>query len=138
MRGGPRLLSRLLTRDLGLKALAVAAAAGAWLYVTTAERDQPTVRALRIAPDVRGEPAPGYVVEGVVVEPPAVQVVGPRSTIERRDTVTTAPVDVSGRETVADTVALALPDSLRPVRPMGVRVTVRIRSEEGMRKGSSR
>ena len=128
-----------LTRNLGLKALAVLAAAGAWLYVSTAERDQPTVRALRIAPDVRGEPASGYVVERVVVEPPAVQVVGPRSTIERRETVTTAPVDVSGRrETVADNVALALPDTLRPLRPTGVRVTVQIRSEEGMRKGPSR
>jgi hypothetical protein len=53
--------------------------------------------------------------------------------------VTTAPVDVSGRrETLADTVALALPDAVRPLRPTGVRVTVRIRSEEGMRKGSSR
>lgn len=130
---------RPLTRNVGLKALAVLAASGAWLYVSMAERDQPTVRALTIAADVRGAPASGYVVERVVVEPPAVQVVGPRSTIERRDTVTTAPIDVSGRrETVADTVALALPDTVRQLRPTAVRVTVRIRSEEGMRKGTSR
>ena len=128
-----------LRHRLALKALAVAAAAAAWLYVSTAERDQPTVRALRVAPDVRGVPASGYILEHIFVEPAAVQVVGPRSTIERRDTVTTVPVDVSGRrETVADTVALALPEAVRPLRPTGVRVTVRIRSEEGMRKGPSR
>jgi YbbR domain-containing protein len=124
---------------LALKAGAVLAAAAAWVYVSTADRDQRAVRVLTVAPDVRGAPASGYVVEAVVVEPKAVQVVGPRSTIERRDTVTTVPVDVSGRrDTVADTVTLALPEAVRLVRPTGVRVTVRIRSEEGMRKESSR
>ena len=132
-------MSPSLVQRLGLKALALAVAGVAWFFVATAERDQPTVRAVTIAPDVRGAPAAGYVVERIVVEPAAVQVVGPRSTIERRDTVTTAPVDVSGRrETVADTVALALPDAVRPLRPTGVRVTVRIRSEEGMRKEPGR
>lgn len=88
---------------------------------------------VRVSPQILGTPAPGYVVGRITVEPPAVQIKGPRSTIESRDAVTTIPVDVSGRrETLARSVALALPDAVEPTRERTVRVTVEIRAEETM------
>jgi YbbR domain-containing protein len=84
---------------------------------------------LRIVPVVRGVPAPGHRVAGVRVEPIAVQVKGPRSTIETRDSVQTAPVDVAGRSSsVTRNVGLALPDAVSPVNDGKVQVTVDIRA----------
>jgi YbbR domain-containing protein len=84
---------------------------------------------LRIVPVVRGVPAPGHRVAGVRVEPIAVQVKGPRSTIEARDSVQTAPVDVAGRSSsVTRSVGLALPDAVSPVNDDKVQVTVDIRA----------
>jgi YbbR domain-containing protein len=82
---------------------------------------------LRIVPVVRGRPAPGHRVAAVRVDPIAVQVKGPRSTIEARDTVQTAPVDVAGRRSsVTRSVGLALPDAVSPVNDGKVQVTVDI------------
>lgn len=84
---------------------------------------------LRVVPVVRGSPAAGHRVAAVRVEPPAVHVKGPRSTIERRDTVQTAPVDVAGRRSsVTRSVGLALPDAVSPVNESTVRVTVDIQA----------
>ena len=84
---------------------------------------------LRIVPVVRGTPAPGHRVAGIRVDPIAVQVKGPRSTIETRDTVQTAPVDVAGRRSsVTRSVGLALPDAVSPVNDGKVQVTVDIRA----------
>jgi len=84
---------------------------------------------LRVVPDVRGIPAPGHRVAAVRVEPIAVQVKGPRSTIEARDSVQTAPVDVAGRSSsVTRNVGLALPDAVSPVNDGKVQVTVDIRA----------
>jgi YbbR domain-containing protein len=90
-------------------------------------------RTVRVAAEVRGEPASGHRVHRVTAEPPAVQIKGPRSTIERRDVVATTPVDVSGgRATLTRTVALALPDSVEATGGPTVQVTVEIRPEESM------
>ena len=99
-----------------------------------------TRQLVRITPDIRGRPAPGFVIEKVSVEPPAVQIEGPRSTIEGRDAVSTAAVDVTdARQSITETVALALPDSVSSAGERAVRVTVEIRAEEPMqRRGSSR
>jgi YbbR domain-containing protein len=86
---------------------------------------------LRIVPVVHGRPAPGHRVAAVSVDPIAVQVKGPRSTIEARDTVQTAPVDVAGRRTsVTRSVGLALPDAVSPVNDGKVQVTVDIRAAD--------
>lgn len=128
-------------RSLALKAIAIVLAAVLWAYVAGPDGGRPTARTVRIVADVRGQPATGYAIERVLVDPAAVQLVGPRSTIERRETVATEPVDVSGRRsTLARTVAVALPDGVKLVRDTGVRVTVQIRAEDRMqqRQGSSR
>lgn len=128
-------------RTLPLKIVAVLLAAGLWAYVAGPDDGRPTSRAVRVVADLRGQPATGYAIERVLVDPAAVQLVGPRSTIERRETVATEPVDVSGRRsTLERTVAVALPDGVKLVRKVGVRVTVQIRAEDRMqqRQGSSR
>jgi len=64
------------------------------------------------------------------VEPATVQVKGPRTTIEERATVETAPVDVTGlRQSVTRTVGLLLPDSVYPTTQRTVQVTVEIRRD---------
>ncbi len=129
-------------RHLPLRIFAILLAVVLWAYVAGPDGGQPTARAVRIVADVRGQPAAGHVIERVLIDPAAVQLVGPRSTIERRETVATEPVDVSGRRaTLARTVAVALPDGVRLVREAGVRVTVEIRAEDRMqqqRQGTAR
>jgi YbbR domain-containing protein len=85
---------------------------------------------VKIVPQVHGQPAADHVMGPVVVEPPTVQIKGPRTTIESRAVVETLPVDVSGRrEPVTQTVGLALPDSVYPVDRRTVSVTVEIRPD---------
>jgi len=104
----------------------------AQLRVAVAKAAEKTVRAVA---NLRGEPASGYAVTRVVVDPQTVLVKGPRSTIETRDTVDTAPVDVAGsRATLTQTVGLVLPDSVYPIRAGRVQVTVEIRPETAMQR----
>lgn len=88
--------------------------------------------ALRIVPMVRGLPAAGHRIVAVRVEPIAVQVKGPRSTIEARDTVQTVPVDVTGRRSsLTRSVGLALPETVSPLNDGKVQVTVDIEAAGG-------
>ena len=99
-----------------------------WLRVTLART---TTRTVRVVPQIRGTPAPRHALYGVQVEPANVEVRGPRSTIEMRDTVETVPVDVSGsRERVSQGVALLLPDGVYPTSQRTVQVTIDIRRED--------
>jgi YbbR domain-containing protein len=92
------------------------------------------VKAVRVVPQVRGTPAADHAVGRVAVEPQIVEVKGPRTTIEERTTVDTAPVDVTGvRHTVTQSVGLLLPDSVYPTTQRTVQVTVEIRVEDSMR-----
>jgi YbbR domain-containing protein len=104
----------------------------AWLRVAVAAA---VTRPVRVVPHVRGTPADGYTMRRMAVDPPTVQLKGPRSTIDVWDTVDTDPVDIAGRQqTVTQTVPLALPDSVFPVTERTVVVTVDIRPEESMRQ----
>jgi YbbR domain-containing protein len=86
---------------------------------------------VQVVPQIRGEPASGFEAMRVVVEPPAVLLKGPRSTIDGRKTVETAPVDISGRRAdVVQTVGLMLPEHVYPTRGGSVQVTVEIRRDE--------
>lgn len=90
---------------------------------------------LRVVAQIRGAPAPGHTVERVRVEPAAVQVRGPRSTIEGQVRVETAPVDVTGSTTtVTQTVGLVLPAFVYATRERSVQVRVDIKPEGGMRE----
>jgi YbbR domain-containing protein len=93
---------------------------------------------LRVAPQVRGQPAEGYRVARVVAEPSRVEVKGPRSTIAVRDTVETAPVDITGsRGPITQTVGLVLPDMVYPLRGGNVQVTVDIRPESALSRSGT-
>jgi YbbR domain-containing protein len=83
-----------------------------------------------VVPEVRGEPAPGFAVQRVVVDPTTVRITGPRSTIESRGEVSTLPIDVSGsRRTVTQSVGLVLPAATYSRSERTVRVTVEIAEE---------
>ena len=85
-----------------------------------------------VVPQVRGAPAAGYTIQRVRVEPSAVRIKGPRSTIESRGEISTLPVDVSGsRGTVTQSVGLMLPASTYLTRERTVQVTVEI-AEDSM------
>jgi YbbR domain-containing protein len=91
------------------------------------------VKSVRVVPQIRGIPAPEHALARVAVEPQIVEVRGPRTTIEGRTTVETAPVDVSGiRQTITRTVGLLLPDSVYATTQRTVQVTVEIRPEDSM------
>jgi YbbR domain-containing protein len=83
---------------------------------------------------VQGQPAPGYRVARVTVDPETVLVRGAQSTIETRPPIATEAIDVSGSQSdVITDVGLVLSDSMALVRDRAVRVTVEIR-----KRGSAR
>ena len=93
---------------------------------------------VKVVPQVRGAPAPGFTVQRVVVDPSTVRITGPRSTIELRGEVSTLPIDVSGsRRTVSQNVGLMLPAATYSTRERTVRVTVEI-VEDGMSQQQQR
>jgi YbbR domain-containing protein len=53
-------------------------------------------KSVRVRADIEGDPAEGFVVVGVEVEPPRVWLVGARSTVLRLSEVVTETVDVTG------------------------------------------
>jgi YbbR domain-containing protein len=109
--------------------------APAWATVRVTRASTKTVPVIA---RVLGLPAPAHVLRRVVVQPPTVEIKGPRTTIEARTAVDTLPVDVSGRrEALTRTVGLALPESIYPVDRRTVEVTVDIRPEETMQERSS-
>jgi YbbR domain-containing protein len=104
----------------------------AWVHVSLVAA---ATRTARVVPQIRGTPAPAHVIHRVLVEPPTVQVRGPRSTIEERAVVDTVPVDVSGsRATVTQTVALVTPETVSLVGEPTVQLTVEIRREDSMQR----
>jgi YbbR domain-containing protein len=86
------------------------------------------VARLAVTAQLRGQPAAGFVVAAVSVQPETVQVRGPKSTMERRASIETEAVDVSGSQTdVIRTVGLVLPESMEVVKDRAVQVKVEIR-----------
>jgi YbbR domain-containing protein len=82
-----------------------------------------------VVPAVEGDPAPGYVVGKVTVDPPMVEVVGPQSAIARATEAVTEPVSVTeARGRVDDAVTIGFVDtSLRLKAPRPARVSVDVR-----------
>jgi YbbR domain-containing protein len=69
-------------------------------------------RVVRVRPDITGEPAEGFELAGVEIDPPEVMIAGARSEVQRRGEIVTETIDVSGLQ--ADTkrtvkVALSRP-----------------------------
>lgn len=89
------------------------------------EMEKSARRTLPIVPVVDGQPAPGFVLGRVTVDPGTVEVAGPESHLRRLTGATTEPVDVAGRQTrTSDVVNVGVADSaVRLVRAQTARVT---------------
>lgn len=85
-------------------------------------------RMVPVVPELTGDPAPGFVVGRVVVEPATVAVVGPRSKLRRLTEAMTEPLDVTNASVpIEETVTVGVADpNLRLETPRAVRVTVEI------------
>lgn len=99
--------------------------------------ERQVTKTIPVAPAVEGQPAPGYFIERVEVEPPEVEVVGPESALRILQQAATEPVELAGATTsVREVVNIGLPDSSARMRsPRTARVTVSIapvRSERTM------
>jgi YbbR domain-containing protein len=81
-----------------------------------------------IVPNVEGEPAQGFAVASVVVDPSMAEILGPVSALGSVMEAVTEPVSVSGaRSTVTDTVNVGVSDpSLRLRSPQRAKVTVNV------------
>jgi YbbR domain-containing protein len=65
-----------------------------------------------IRPNIQGQPAPGYVLDPVELNPSTTTLVGDAASLEAVNTVNTAPIDISGlSSTAVRTVALAPPQN---------------------------
>jgi len=89
---------------------------------------------LPVNPAVDGEPAPGFIMTGVSVDPQTVTVAGPRSRLALATSVTTEPVSIAGAKgTVTALVDISPTDAeLRLREPRAARVTVTITSESSI------
>ena len=85
-------------------------------------------RTVPIVPVVDGEPAPGFVVGRVSVDPATVEVSGPESRLRQLTGATTEPVEVTGRrDAVRDIVTVGITDSaVRLVTPQNATVMVEV------------
>jgi len=94
--------------------------------VTTAE--------VRVVPQLTGSPEPGYRVARVSVEPPTVEVRGPRSEVAGQQDVQTSPIDISGARGPITRRAelIPAPGAVRLTKRRSVDVTVEVREERDM------
>lgn len=85
-------------------------------------------RVVPIRPDVEGEPAPGYVLGKITIDPSSVEVIGPSSDLHALREATTEPVSIDGAtKKVDETVTVGVDDSaLRLREPLSAKVTVEI------------
>jgi YbbR domain-containing protein len=91
--------------------------------------EQKGTKSVRVRADLDGEPAPGFTIAGVEVEPSTVRIAGARSEVLRLNEVLTETIDVSGLSS----------ELVRKVRPSlrgrnlwvetGQEITVRVRVE---------
>jgi YbbR domain-containing protein len=92
-------------------------------------------KAVRVRPDLEGEPAEGFVVTGVEVDPARVWLVGARSTVLRLSEVVTETVDVTGlAESTEREVKLSLGGShvwMEEQKPVTLRIAVEAVPEAG-------
>lgn len=81
-----------------------------------------------VVPALDGDPAPGYVLGSVTVDPPTVEVIGGKSAIARLTEAVTEPVSIAdARASVSDAVTVGLVDTaLRLKTPKLARVTVEV------------
>jgi YbbR domain-containing protein len=88
---------------------------------------------------IEGEPAPGYAVGGVTVEPPTVAIVGPASALGSLSEAITEPISVSGASRpVKDTVTIGVADPvvrLKQVQTANVTISIAAAPDEWVVRG---
>jgi YbbR domain-containing protein len=89
-------------------------------------------RTLPVAPQLVGEPAPGYRVASVTVEPLVVTVNGEASLVSTLENAPTEPIDLSGRSTdLETTVPVAVPEGVTVSGNDQIRVVLTFAPVEG-------
>jgi YbbR domain-containing protein len=96
---------------------------------------EPTaVKHVPIRPSVEGDPAPGYVVGTMTVDPPMVEITGPESAVSQATEAVTETVTINGAVSdVTESVTVGLLDPalrVKGVRTAAVRVQVRLGPRE--------
>jgi YbbR domain-containing protein len=86
------------------------------------------VKRVPVVPSVEGQPAAGYAVEKITVDPTEVEVVGPESALRDLKQATTEPVSLEGvTMSVRETVTIGVPNSATRLRiPSQGRVIVEV------------
>ncbi len=88
--------------------------------------ERKSTRAVKVRPDLDGEPAPGFVIGEVVVEPARVRIAGARSEVLRLSEVLTETLDVTGANASFERKVRALPGGLHVWLDGAELVTVRV------------
>lgn len=97
------------------------------VHVSVAIQPAQTTRTVAVLPQVTGQPAEGYVVAGVSVNPIQVLLVGDASALDTLNNITTAPVDVSGiTGSITKSAALQPPKNISVAGNQSVQVTVQV------------
>ena len=91
-------------------------------------------RTLPVVPNIVGQPAPGYRIVSVTVEPLVATVSGESATVSQLETADTEPIDINGRNRDLEaSVRIALPAGVSVAGSDTVRVIVTIGEETGTR-----
>ena len=88
--------------------------------------DRTLISTVRVSPRVLGQPATGFEIHGVVIEPLELAVEGPESLLRDTAQITTEPISAQGlRETFSQRLQIELDPALRPsVRYVDVRLDI--------------
>jgi YbbR domain-containing protein len=104
------------------------------IHVKVQVGEQLSSRTVPVVPTINGDLELGYSVRDVTIAPLTATVTGSASLISGLESVTTAPIDISGRsEDLTATVALALPKGVNAIGGTQVHVRVRVTAESGSR-----
>jgi YbbR domain-containing protein len=88
--------------------------------------ERKSTRAVKVRPDLDGEPAAGFAIGEVVVEPPRVRISGARSEVLRVSEVLTETIDLTGANAPLERKVRALPGGLHVWLDGAEEVSVRI------------
>jgi YbbR domain-containing protein len=88
--------------------------------------ERKSTRAVKVRADIDGEPAPGFVVDEVVIEPPRLRIAGARSEVLRLNEVLTETIDVTGANAPLERKVKAAPGGLHVWLDGPGEVTVRV------------
>jgi YbbR domain-containing protein len=88
--------------------------------------ERKSTRAVKVRADIDGEPAPGFVVGDVAIDPPRLRIAGARSEVLRLAEVLTETIDVAGADAPLEKKVRAIPGGLHVWLDGEKEVTVRI------------